>query len=83
MAESPHRHYKDGDVMGYEIYINKNNVFLKRRKEYEFPIFTQSKIISFGKRNVSSIELNEGADWTTANLIGFGTGIGFGLAGKK
>ena len=73
---------KDGEIMGYQIYMNDKNVTLKRIKEYEFPILTQSKVISFGRTNISSIELNEGADWKTASLIGFGAGVGFGLAGN-
>eukprot|EP01084_Bolivina_argentea_P276768 472331_1 len=76
------QHYcydKRGNVMGYDILINERNVFLHRTKEYDFPIFAQSKIISFGLHNVSCIQLNEQPDWTKANLIGFGTGIGLGL----
>ncbi len=67
----------------YEILMNENecNLLFRRTKEYEFPIFAERKILSIGRDTVSSIELNEAADWRTASIIGIGTGIALSITG--
>eukprot|EP00483_Globobulimina_turgida_P007745 UN07760 len=68
-----------GILMKYKLSFNDNNIYLKRN--VDFQPFNRSTVICIGRKNITSIRLDEGPDLRTASLIAFGAGLGTGVAG--
>lgn len=68
-----------GILMKYDLTFNDNNIYLKRKVELQ--PFNRSTVICIGRKNLTSIRLDEGPDLRTASLIAVGSGLGVGAAG--
>ena len=68
-----------GILMKYDLTFNNNNIYLKRK--IDLKPFNRSTVICIGRRNLTSIRLDEGPDLRTATLVAVGTGLGVGVAG--
>ena len=68
-----------GILMRYQLSFNKNNIYLKRKIDLQ--PFNRSTAITIGRKNLTSIRLDEGPDLRTASLIGFAAGLGSGMGG--
>ena len=65
----------------FEISFNDRNIFLTRNVEYKTPPFRSNTQITIGRRNLTSIRLDEGPDFRAAALIGLLGGIATGIGG--
>eukprot|EP01084_Bolivina_argentea_P172711 299150_1 len=70
---------ENGILMRYKLSFNKNNIYLKRTVDLQ--PFNRSTVISIGRKNLTSIRLDEGPDIRTASLIAFGAGLATGIGG--
>lgn len=68
-----------GILMKYDLTFNENNIYLKRKVDLQ--PFNRSTVICIGRKNLTSIRLDEGPDLRTATLIAVGSGLGTGVAG--
>ena len=68
-----------GILMKYDLTFNDNNIYLKRKVDLQ--PFNRSTVICIGRKNLTSIRLDEGPDLRTATLIAVGSGLGIGVSG--
>eukprot|EP00485_Elphidium_margaritaceum_P021842 CAMPEP_0202713810 /NCGR_PEP_ID=MMETSP1385-20130828/59774_1 /ASSEMBLY_ACC=CAM_ASM_000861 /TAXON_ID=933848 /ORGANISM="Elphidium margaritaceum" /LENGTH=156 /DNA_ID=CAMNT_0049374309 /DNA_START=78 /DNA_END=548 /DNA_ORIENTATION=+ len=67
-----------GILMKYKLSFNDRNIYLKR--DVDLQPFNRSTVVCIGRRNLSTIRLDEGPDLRTASLLAVGAGLGVGGA---